>query len=107
MVHTYDDLHLTAPSPLCTTCSDFRLLLAISLLELGAVVFFLEAINNIFLSYVVAIKRINVLLSTLVGCVMFQETVRSRIPYILIMLLGMCIIVMQPGHDTLHVTHRT
>lgn len=58
-------------------------------------------------SYMVAIKRINVLLSTLVGCVMFNERIGRRMPYILLMLLGMLLIVLQPGHEALHHSHHT
>lgn len=58
-------------------------------------------------SYMVAIKRINVLLSTLVGCVLFNERVGRRMPYILLMLLGMLLIVLQPGHEVLHHNHHT
>lgn len=86
---------------------DMVLLSGISLSELGAVVFYLIAINNILVSYVVAIKRVNVLLSTLVGCVLFREQVRNRIPYIIAMLCGMLLIVLQPGHEILHHSHHT
>lgn len=51
---------------------DFVLLLAISLVEQGSVIVYLLAIENILVSYVVAIKRVNVLLSTLVGCFLFK-----------------------------------
>lgn len=55
----------------------------------------------------VAIKRINVLLSTLVGCVMFKERIGRRMPWILLMLVGMLLIVLQPGHEALHHSHHT
>ena len=58
-------------------------------------------------SYMVAIKRINVLLSTLVGLVMFKERIGRRMPYIVLMLLGMLLIVLQPGHEALHHSHHT
>jgi hypothetical protein len=50
----------------------------------------------------VAIKRISVLLSTLTGCLLFRERVAGRMPYICLMLLGMLLIVLQPGHEALH-----
>jgi drug/metabolite transporter (DMT)-like permease len=87
--------------------SHWVLLMAVSILELGAVVFFLEAIDNLFVSYVVAIKRTNVLFSTVAGHLLFGEAVGRRIPYILLMLCGMLLIVMQPGHEGLHHNHRT
>ncbi|WIA12726.1 hypothetical protein OEZ86_006051 [Tetradesmus obliquus] len=73
----------------------------------GSVVVYLLAIENILVSYVVAIKRVNVLLSTLIGCVLFKEAVGRRIPYILLMLCGMLLIVLQPGHEGLHHSHHT
>jgi uncharacterized membrane protein len=51
---------------------DSLLLFSISLVEQGSVVVYLLAIENILVSYVVAIKRVNVLLSTLIGCVLFK-----------------------------------
>jgi drug/metabolite transporter (DMT)-like permease len=53
----------------------------------------------------VAIKRINVLLSTLLGCLLFNERVGRRIPAICCMLVGMLLIVLQPGHEALHQHH--
>jgi uncharacterized membrane protein len=51
---------------------DSLLLFSISLVEQGSVVVYLLAIENILVSYVVAIKRVNVLLSTLIGCILFK-----------------------------------
>jgi drug/metabolite transporter (DMT)-like permease len=85
----------------------FGLLCSISLLEQCAVLFFLLAINNILVSYVVAIKRVNVLFSTILACLVFKESVVSRLPYILVMLCGMLIIVLQPGHENLDHNHHT
>jgi drug/metabolite transporter (DMT)-like permease len=87
--------------------SHFGLLFSISVLEQCAVLFFLLAINNILVSYVVAIKRMNVLFSTLLACLVFKESVVSRLPYILVMLCGMLIIVLQPGHENLDHSHHT
>eukprot|EP00775_Hariotina_reticulata_P012587 gene12587-12718_t len=83
------------------------LIISISVVELAAVVFYFNAIQNLLVSYVVAIKRVNVLLSTLIGCVLFGEQVGRRIPYILVMLGGMLLIVLQPGHEDLHHSHHT
>lgn len=86
---------------------DMLLLISISVVEQLAVVFYLIAISNMLVSYVVAIKRTNVLMSTLIGCVLFKENVRQRIPYIIVMLGGMLMIVLQPGHEYLHHNHHT
>jgi hypothetical protein len=78
------------------------LLLAISALELAAVVLFLTALDHLFVSYVVAIKRVNILLSVLIGGVVFKESIASRLPYVVAMLAGMLLIVAEPGHHRLH-----
>ena len=87
--------------------SHFGLLCSISLAEQAAVIFFLLAIDNLLVSYVVAIKRTNVLLSTLLACLVFKERVANRLPFILAMLVGCLIIVLQPGHENLHHSHHT
>jgi uncharacterized membrane protein len=61
-----------ARSALRHVARDSLLLFSISLVEQGSVVVYLLAIENILVSYVVAIKRVNVLLSTLIGCVLFK-----------------------------------
>lgn len=80
----------------------FNILVTISLLELASVMLFLEAIEHLLVSYVVALKRFNILFSVVLGGLIFQEKVASRIPYILLMLAGMVIIVQQPGHIAWH-----
>lgn len=54
-----------------------------------------EAIKYILVSYVVAIKRMNVLLSVAVGGLVFKESVLRRLPYVLLMLSGMFLIVIE------------
>jgi hypothetical protein len=39
--------------------------------------------------------------------VALQEQVGKRIPYIMLMLCGMLLIVLQPGHEDLHHSHHT
>lgn len=53
-----------------------------------------QAIKFVLVSYVMAIKRSNVLLSVAVGGLVFGESVMSRIPYVLLMLSGMGLIVL-------------
>lgn len=81
------------------------LLLTISVLELMAVVFFLEAIKYVFVSYVVAIKRSNILFSTMLGAVLFKENILRRLPYVLLMIVGMTMVVIEP-HATYHAVAR-
>jgi drug/metabolite transporter (DMT)-like permease len=78
--------------------SKFWLLFSISTLELGAVVFFLSSLEYIFVSYAVAIKRCGILFSVLLGAFYFKEDAFSRLPYIVFMLIGMILIVLEPAH---------
>lgn len=73
------------------------LLLAVSALELASVVLFLLAVQHLLVSYVVAIKRSNVLFSVALGALLFGESVGSRMPYIGLMVAGMLLIVLEPS----------
>jgi len=86
----------TAPETFRLLRSHFWILLAISLVEMCALVVFLEAIKFILVSYVVALKRSNVLLSVLVGGFVFKENIARRLPYVVLMLCGMTCIVLDP-----------
>lgn len=81
------------------------LIVCISVFELLTVVLFLSAVQHILVSYVVAIKRCNILLSVIVGRVWFRESIASRLPYVFLMLLGMSLIVLEPSASTFHHTH--
>ncbi len=64
-----------------------------------------QAVMHLLVSYVVAIKRCNVLLSVLVGGLLFRERILERLPYVLLMMLGMCLIVLEPGVHSIVQTH--
>lgn len=51
---------------------------------------------SLTLNVQVAIKRANVLLSVLVGGLVFKENIMRRVPYVLLMLCGMTCIVLDP-----------
>jgi len=85
----------------------FFSLLLLSLLELLAVVFYFEAIKHIFVSFVIAIKRCNILISVLVGGIAFGENVSRRLPYVMVMIGGMCLIVLEPKSSQIHETSHT
>ena len=53
----------------------------------------------------VAIKRCSILLSVLAGGYIFRESIRSRLPYIALMMGGMCLIVLEPNSASLHQAH--
>lgn len=54
------------------------------------------------MSYVVAIKRCNILMSVLLGGVVWRERIVHRLPFICLMLLGMLLIVLDPDSSTVH-----
>lgn len=76
--------------------SDFYVLLGISIMDLFSVISFLKALNYVYVSYVVSIKRCNIVFSVLLGGLLFQENIHSRMPYIMVMMFGMLVIVFQP-----------
>lgn len=99
---------LRAPGVLGVLRTHLPLLVAIALLETLAVVLFLLAVRFLLVSYVVAIKRCNVLFSVLMGGLIFRESILRRLPYIVIMLLGVTLIVVEPDSTILHAhTHHT
>ncbi|GLI68989.1 hypothetical protein VaNZ11_013525 [Volvox africanus] len=76
---------------------NFLLMLFISTLELASVILFLLAVRHLLVSYVVAIKRCNVFFSVVLGALIFRESIGSRLPYVFLMMLGMTVIVLEPG----------
>ncbi|KAJ9509775.1 hypothetical protein QJQ45_011623 [Haematococcus lacustris] len=91
-------LALVSPGSFRLLCSrHLGVLLLLSLAELLAVVLFLEAIKFVFVSYVVAIKRANILMSLIVGGCCFGERVWQRLPAVLIMVSGMLLIITDPS----------
>ncbi|KAL6765903.1 hypothetical protein V8C86DRAFT_1781989 [Haematococcus lacustris] len=91
-------LALVSPGSFRLLCSrHLGVLLLLSLAELLAVVLFLEAIKFVFVSYVVAIKRANILMSLIVGGCCFGERVWRRLPAVLIMVSGMLLIITDPS----------
>ena len=66
------------------------------LLLLACCLILQEAIKYMLVAYVIAIKRCNVLLSVLIGGLVFREPIMQRLPYVLLMLGGMLLIVLDP-----------
>ncbi|GAX82950.1 hypothetical protein CEUSTIGMA_g10377.t1 [Chlamydomonas eustigma] len=97
----------TSPASFSYLKSQPSSLLLISTLELLSMILFLEAIKHIFVSYVVAIKRCNILFSVLVGGYFFKENIRSRLPFVFLMMGGMSLIVLEPNSATIHDSHAT
>jgi len=76
---------------------DLALMLAVCVVEQSAVAFFLFAVAHLLVAYVIALKRLQLLLSVIVGAVVFKERVGRRLPPILLMVAGMALIVLHPG----------
>jgi drug/metabolite transporter (DMT)-like permease len=95
-------LAMSRPMDFRFLLSHFRILLAIAAFELCSVLFFLAAIDHLHVAYVVAIKRVNILFSVLVGAVFFKEPVRERLPYVLLMMAGCVLIVIEPEQSAIH-----
>lgn len=88
----------------CMRCMPFGCS-QVSALELAAVLLFLNAVRHLLVSYVVAIKRCNVLMSVLLGAALFRESIRSRLPYIFLMMLGVMLIVLEPSGFSITHSH--
>lgn len=99
---TSPSLAMSRPLDFRFLLSHFKILVAIAGFELLSVLFFLAAIDHLHVAYVVAIKRVNILFSVLIGAVFFKEPVRERIPYVLLMMAGCVLIVIEPDQSTIH-----
>ncbi len=53
-------------------------------------------------SYAVAVKRCGILFSVLSGRVFFGEPIGTRLPYILLMLMGGLMILLDPSRNEVH-----
>ncbi|KAK3282994.1 hypothetical protein CYMTET_9293 [Cymbomonas tetramitiformis] len=71
----------------------FPLLTAISLMELATLLLYLKSLEYVLVSYAIAAKRSGIMLSVICGAVFFNETIMHRLPYIVLMLLGMVLIL--------------
>ncbi|PNW85424.1 hypothetical protein CHLRE_03g185800v5 [Chlamydomonas reinhardtii] len=95
----------TEPRLLLLLRDNLGVMIAVSALELAAVLLFLNAVRHLLVSYVVAIKRCNVLMSVLLGAALFRESIRSRLPYIFLMMLGVMLIVLEPSGFSITHSH--
>lgn len=71
-------------------------LLLTAVLELAAVILYLNAVTYTLVTYAVALKRFNVLFSVVIGGLVFKENILSRLPYVCLMLFGMILVVAEP-----------
>eukprot|EP00897_Mesotaenium_endlicherianum_P005387 jgi/Mesen1/4877/ME000244S04047 len=71
----------------------FPIMAAISFFEIFAIVCYLKSLDVLLVSYSIAAKRSNILISVMVGKIVFKEQIWQRLPYITLMMLGMALIV--------------
>jgi len=83
--------------------TQFPLMAGLIGLELLTVILYLSSLKYLFVSYAVAAKRSGILLSVLSGWLLFGETIRDKIVYVMLMMAGMMMIVLAP--DMSYNTH--
>ncbi|CAK9194797.1 unnamed protein product [Sphagnum troendelagicum] len=86
-------LAFTSPSSFAHLYSHFPTMVTISICECVAIICYLKSLETLLVSYAIAAKRSNVLLSVLVGHVIFKERICKRLPYVFLMVGGMVLIV--------------
>ena len=95
-------LAMSRPQDFRFLLSHVRIIAAIACCELLSVLFFLAAIDHLHVAYVVAMKRANILFSVIVGAVFFGEPIRDRVKFILMMMAGCVLIVLEPDQSAIH-----
>jgi drug/metabolite transporter (DMT)-like permease len=73
------------------------LLLALAIGEMYTMAAYLMALDHLFVSYAIAAKRSGILLSVLGGAVFFKESIRDRLPYVCVILVGMVLVLLSGG----------
>ncbi|CAK9861075.1 unnamed protein product [Sphagnum jensenii] len=86
-------LALTSPSSFLHLYNHFPTMLTISMCECVAIICYLKSLETLLVSYAIAAKRSNVLLSVLVGHLIFKERIWKRLPYVVLMVGGMVLIL--------------
>lgn len=74
------------------------LLFGLAALEMYTMTAYLKALDHLFVSYAIAAKRSGILLSVLAGALFFNENIKNRLPYVLIILAGMTLVLVS-GSD--------
>uniref|UniRef100_A0A0D6QYV4 EamA domain-containing protein n=1 Tax=Araucaria cunninghamii TaxID=56994 RepID=A0A0D6QYV4_ARACU len=68
--------------------------LIISFFEIVAFICYLKSLESLLVSYAIAAKRSNVLLSVIVGRVVFKEKIWKKLPFVILMVVGMILIIL-------------
>ena len=77
------------------------LLFGLASLELYTMAAYLMALDHLYVSYAIAAKRSGILLSVVAGALFFDEKIAKRLPYVLVILVGMTLVLLagDDGHD--------
>lgn len=87
-------LGLTSPASFRLLFGQFPALVAISLFEIVAFICYLKSLETLLVAYSIAAKRSNVLISVIIGRLIFKEKILRRLPFIILMMGGMTLIVL-------------
>jgi len=77
------------------------LLFGLASLEMYTMTAYLMALDHLYVSYAIAAKRSGILLSVVGGALFFDENIAKRLPYVLVILVGMTLVLLagDDGHD--------
>lgn len=81
--------------------ANLPLLFALAMLEMFTMSAYLKALDHLYVSYAIAAKRSGILLSVLGGAVLFKESIRSRLPYVVVILFGMFLVLLSGSEEDL------
>lgn len=88
-------LYLVVSRPSCflKMAQNLPIVVATSISELLVIICFLKSLETLLVSYAVAAKRSGIVVSVLVGALVFKEDIMNRLPYVLLMFCGMLLII--------------
>ena len=70
------------------------LLFGLASLEMYTMTAYLMALDHLYVSYAIAAKRSGILLSVVGGALFFDEKIAKRLPYVLVILVGMTLVLL-------------
>lgn len=82
--------------------ANLPLLFALATLEMFTMSAYLKALDHLYVSYAIAAKRSGILLSVVGGAVFFKESIRSRLPYVVVILFGMFLVLLSGSEEDLN-----
>ena len=80
--------------------ANLPLLFALAMLEMFTMSAYLKALDHLTSSYAIAAKR-SASCSRFWGAVLFKESIRSRLPYVVVILFGMFLVLLSGSEEDL------